>query len=64
MITENTINLIVAVPHFEANTFKTRKFDLCFEEKLPEGLKKTLETPPEFIKFIIRIAGLDFQIMQ
>jgi hypothetical protein len=37
MITESTINLIVAIPHFEANTFKTRKFEVCFEEKLPEG---------------------------
>lgn len=64
MISPFALNLVIAIPQFEANTFKTRKFELCFEEKMPSGEEKPLETPPELIKFLIRIAGQDFLIME
>jgi hypothetical protein len=31
MITETTINLVVCIQNFEANTFKGRRFELAFE---------------------------------
>jgi hypothetical protein len=61
------MNLVIRVPNFEANTFKTRKFELCFEEKLGEEEKyppNVVEENTKRKKYIIRIAGIDFLLME
>lgn len=37
MVTDQTLNMVISVPNFEASSFKMRHFQLCFENKLPEG---------------------------
>jgi hypothetical protein len=63
MITETTMNLVVCIQNFEANTFKGRRFELSFEEKFPLS-EDALECPPEYKKFVVRMAGLDFLLME
>jgi len=68
MVTENTMNLVICVPYFETNTFKARKFELWFEDNQAEEESKStsdqLETSPDRKKFVIRMAGLDFLLME
>ena len=66
MISDNSMNLVISIPNFEANTFKTRRFELSFEEKTSEEEKSDSigENNSERKKYIIRIAGLDFLLME
>ena len=63
MITDSIINLVICIQNFEANTFKSRRFELSFEEKLPLN-EDALECPPDHKKFVVRMAGLDFLLME
>ena len=56
-ITNSAFNIIISVPNFEPNSFKSRSFELCFEVPLPEGQEEPLEMPIDRIKAVIRLHG-------
>jgi len=63
MVTDTTINIVISVPNFEASSFKARRFELCFEDK-QAGESDLIYGLTETRKYVVRMAGLDFLLME